>query len=119
VQDHASPDEILNFSGSLPTTSAAGLQSHETVWIAKDPQPRGSLEYYVSTSGTLSYRLAKHLTGQLVCHTGNSPHYIKNSTDCVRTLGSLRTRPQDTTVSFNVALLFITVPIRETMSLLS
>jgi hypothetical protein len=74
-------------------TSASGLQTHEIVWIAEDPQPRGSLNTNVSTSEALSYRLAKHLARQLVCHTGNSLHHIKNSTDYVRTLDSFHTGP--------------------------
>jgi hypothetical protein len=42
-----------------------------------------------------------------------------NSTDFVRTVGSLRAGPQDITASLDVVSLFTRVPIRETMSLLS
>jgi hypothetical protein len=119
VQDHSSPEEILNFWGSLPITSAAAFQAPKTVWVAKDPQARGSLEAYCEHLWDSAYCLAKHLAGLLGCRTANSPHHVKNSTDFACTLGSLYAGPQDIMVSFDVVLLFTRVPIRKAMSLLS
>lgn len=68
------------------------------------------LRHNMSTTGVLSYHLAKHLPGLLVCHTGNSPHHIKNLKDFAQTLGSLDTGPKGTIVSFDVVSLFIRMP---------
>jgi hypothetical protein len=73
----------------------------------------------VSIIGASTYRLAKHLAGLLGSHIGSSPHHVRNSTEFVHNLGSLRVCPQDMMVSFEVVSLFTRVPIRETMSLLS
>jgi hypothetical protein len=70
----------------------------------------------VSTTGAPTHPLAKRLLGS---HPGNSAHHVKNSTEFVCTLGSLRAGPYDIMVSFNVVLLFTRVTIREAMSLLS
>jgi hypothetical protein len=72
----------------------------------------------VSTIGSPTYRLAQHLAGLLSYHTGHSPHHVKNSTDFVQTLNSLRVDPHDIMVSFDVVSLFTQVPISETMDLL-
>jgi hypothetical protein len=73
----------------------------------------------VSTIGAPTYRLAKHLAGLLGSHIGSSPHHVRNSTECVHTLGSLHVGLQDIMVSFDVVSLFTRVPIGETISLLS
>jgi hypothetical protein len=72
----------------------------------------------VNTIGAPHYSLAKHLVGLLGSHIVSSPHHVKNSTEFVHTLGSLRIGPQDIMVSSDVMSLFTRVPIRETMSLL-
>jgi hypothetical protein len=48
-----------------------------------------------STISAPTYLLAKHLADLLGSNSGNSPHDMKNSTDFVRTLGSLHASPQD------------------------
>jgi hypothetical protein len=62
--------------------------------------------------------LAELVAGLLGSHTGSCPHKIKNSTEFGHTLGSLHARLQDIMVTFDVSL-FIWVPIRKIMSLLS
>jgi hypothetical protein len=73
----------------------------------------------VSTIGAPTYHLARHLAGLLGSHIASSSHHVRNSTEFVHTLGSLRIGPHDIMVSFDVVSLFTRVPIRETMSLLS
>jgi hypothetical protein len=66
----------------------------------------------VSATGASIYCLATHLACLLGSHTGNSPHYVKNWTDFVCTLGSLQVKPQDIMVMTRV-------PIMQIMCLLS
>jgi hypothetical protein len=77
-----------------------------------------SLRPIASTIDVSTYHLAKHLAELLGSHIGNFPHHVKNSTDFVCTLSSLRAVLHDIMVSFDVVLLFTRVPTRETMSLL-
>jgi hypothetical protein len=49
---------------------------------------------------------------------GNSVHHVKNSTDFVHVLVSLRARPKDISVGLDVMSLFTKLPIREALNYL-
>jgi hypothetical protein len=72
----------------------------------------------VSTAGSLTYRLAQHLSSLLSYYTGHSPRRVQSSTQLVHTLRSLRVDAHDIMESFDVVSLFIHLPIKETMDLL-
>jgi len=72
----------------------------------------------VSNIGAPTYHLSKYLAGLLRQITGNSSHHVKNSFQFVQILESLRVRPEDLIVSFDVVSLFINVPIVDSLELL-
>ncbi|XP_023703193.1 uncharacterized protein LOC111862215 [Cryptotermes secundus] len=76
------------------------------------------LRSIISTIGSPTYRLAKHLAGLLNSYTCDSPHHVKNSDEFVHTLKSFRLNPYDIMVSFDVVSLFTKVPIKDTIDLL-
>jgi hypothetical protein len=86
--------------------------------LPKINKPGVPLRPIVSTIGSPTYRLAKHLARLLSGYTGHSPHHIRNSIEFVQVLGSLQIGTHDIMVSFDIVSLFTKVPIRETMDLL-
>jgi hypothetical protein len=86
--------------------------------LPKTHKPDVPLRPIVSTIGSPSHRLAKHLAGLFNTHTVNSPHHVRNLVKIINTLGSLQISPHDIMVSFDVVLLFTRVPIKDTMELL-
>jgi hypothetical protein len=73
----------------------------------------------VSNIGAPTYQLSKDLAGLLSQLTGNSAHHVRNSFQFVQILESLRVRPDDVMVSFDVVSLFTNVPIMDSLELLS
>jgi hypothetical protein len=73
----------------------------------------------VSNIGAPSYQLSKYLAGLLNQLTGNLAHHVKKSFQFVQTLKSLRVQPEDLMVSFDVVSLFTSVPIVDSLELLS
>jgi hypothetical protein len=67
----------------------------------------------LSTFWAPTYHFAKHLAGLLGSHPDKSPLYVKNMTNFVRTLRSIRSRPQNLMVSFSFVSLFTRVPSRD------
>ncbi|PNF15534.1 hypothetical protein B7P43_G16534 [Cryptotermes secundus] len=86
--------------------------------LPKIQKPDIPLRPIVSTIGSPTYRLAKHLAGLLRTYTGNGPRHVRNSMEFVHTLDSLHVDPHDIMVSFDVVSLFTRVPIKDTMGLL-
>ena len=73
----------------------------------------------VSNIGAPTYQLSKHLAGLLGQLTGKSTHHVKNSSQYVQTLSSIRIQPGDLMVSFDIVSLFTNVPILDSLQLLS
>jgi hypothetical protein len=73
----------------------------------------------VNNIGTPTYQLSKYLAGLLRQFTRNSGHHVKNSFQFVQILESLRVRPEDLMVSFDVVSLFTNIPIVDSLGLLS
>ena len=73
----------------------------------------------VSNIGAPTYQLSKYLAGLLSQLTGNSAHHVKNPFQFVQILKSLRVRPKDLMVSFDVVSLFTNVLIVDSLELLS
>jgi hypothetical protein len=72
----------------------------------------------VSNIGAPTYQLAKFLTGILNPFVGRSIRHVKNSTEFVHTLSTLRVGPEDLMVSFDMVSLFTRVPIVQSLNLL-
>ena len=73
----------------------------------------------VSNIGAPTYQLSKHLSGLLNQLTRKSPHHVKNSFHFIEILKSLKIKPGDLMVSFEVVSLFTKVPVEESLTLLS
>jgi len=73
----------------------------------------------VSNIGTPTYQLSKHLSGLLNQLAGKSTHHIKNSFHFIEILKTLKIKPGDLMVSFDVVSLFTKVPVEESLTLLS
>ncbi|PNF41399.1 hypothetical protein B7P43_G14428 [Cryptotermes secundus] len=86
--------------------------------LPKIHKPDVPLRPIISTIGSPTYRLAKHLASLLNSFTCDSPHHVRNSAEFVHTIKSLRLNPCDMMVSFDVVSLFTKVPIKDTMDLL-
>jgi hypothetical protein len=72
----------------------------------------------VNNIGAPTYQLSKYLASLLSQLLAKSKHHVRNSLQFVQTLDSLRVKPQDITVSFNVESLFTKVPVTDTLQLL-
>jgi len=72
----------------------------------------------VSNIGTPTYQLSKHLSELLNPLTGKSAHHVKNSFHSIEILKSLKIKPDDIMVSFDVVSLFTKVPVEESLTLL-
>jgi hypothetical protein len=86
--------------------------------LPKIHKPDVPLRPIVSTIGSPTYCLTKHLAGLLSSHTGNCPHHLRNLVKFVPALGSLQFDPCGIMVSSDVVSLFTRLPIKETMDLL-
>ena len=73
----------------------------------------------VSNIGAPTYQLSKHLSGLLSQLTGKSAHHVKNSFHFIEILKTLKIKPGDLMVSFDVVSLFTKVPVEESLTLLS
>jgi len=78
-----------------------------------------SLRPIVSNIGAPTYQLSKHLSGFLNQHTGKTAHHVKNSFHFTSILQSLKIKPGDLMVGFDVVSLFTKVPVEESLTLLS
>jgi hypothetical protein len=72
----------------------------------------------VSAINSPTYCLAKYLTGILSPHVGCCEHHVKNSTDFIETLRTIRLEPGDIMVSFDVISLFTRIPLEDSLQLL-
>jgi hypothetical protein len=84
--------------------------------IHKDGVP---LKPIVSTIGSPTYGLAKHLAGLLGSHLGLTSHHVKNSEDFAQTLDTLHVGSKDILVNFDVISLFTRVPLNDALDLLT
>ena len=66
----------------------------------------------VSNIGTPTYQLSKHLSGLLNQLTGKSAHYVKNSFHFIEILETLKIKPGDQMVSFDMVSLFTKVQLK-------
>ena len=73
----------------------------------------------VSNIGAPMYQLSKHLAELLGQLTGKSTHHVKNSSQFVQTLDSIKIQPGEIMVSFDTVSLFTNVPIIDSLQLLS
>jgi len=73
----------------------------------------------VSNIGAPTYQLSKHLSGLIGQLTGKSAHHVKNSFHFNEILKTLKIKPGDLMVSFDVVSLFTKVPVEESLMLLS
>ena len=73
----------------------------------------------MSNTGAPTYQLSKHLSGLLSQHTGKTAHHVKNSFHFIRILESLKIKPGNLMVSFDVVSLFTKVPVEESLTLLN
>ena len=80
--------------------------------IHKDGIP---LRPIVAVNGSVSYQLAKHLAQLLQPLCGNSGHHVKDSSDFSNSISSTRIARNEVMISFDVAFLFISVPVKEAL----
>jgi len=73
----------------------------------------------VSNIGSSTYQLSKHLSRLLNQYTGKTAPHVKNSFHFIRILESLKIKPGDLMVGFDVVSLFTKVPVEESLTLLS
>ena len=69
--------------------------------------------------GAPTYQLSKHLSGLLNQYTGKTAYHVKNSFHYIRIMESLKIKPGDLMVSFDVVSLFTKVPVEDSLTLLS
>jgi len=72
----------------------------------------------VGNIGAPTYQLSKHLSGLLNQLTRKLAHHVKNSFHFIEILKSLKIKPGDLMVSFDVVSLFTKVPVEESLTLL-
>ena len=72
----------------------------------------------VSSIGSPTYKLAKHLATLLKSLVGQSEHHIKNSKQFIDIIKTIKLEETDILVSFDVESLFTKVPLAETLVLL-
>ena len=68
------------------------------------------LQPIVSSIGSITYEIAKHLAGIIGPLTGRSSHHIKNSGDFVEKIREIKLNPDQTIVSYDVTALFTCIP---------
>ena len=73
----------------------------------------------VSNIGAPTYQLSKHLSRLFNQLVGKSAHHVKNSFHFIQILKTLKIKPGDLMVSFDVVSLFTKVPVEESLTLLS
>jgi len=76
------------------------------------------LRLIVSNIVAPTYQLSKHLSGLFNQHTRKTAHRVKNSFQFVGILESLKIKPRDLMVNFDVVSLFTKVPVEESLTLL-
>ena len=69
----------------------------------------------VSTIGSPTYNLAKHLTEPLQPCIGQMEMYVQDSSRFLEKIGRLVLQPGDLMVSFDIVLLFTVVPVHEVL----
>ena len=72
----------------------------------------------VSAINSPTYLLAKFLSKQLSPFVGRNERHLKNSTEFVNKIKSIKIGPKDLMVSFDVVSLFTRVPIKDTLIML-
>ena len=65
-----------------------------------------------------TYNLAKHLTGLLKPHIGQTDSFVRDSSDFLWRIRELVLEPGDVLVSFDVVSLFTMVPVQEVLGYL-
>ncbi|XP_071439029.1 uncharacterized protein [Hetaerina americana] len=72
----------------------------------------------VSAIGAPTYNLAKNLNSVLTPFVGLCEHHVKNSSEFVQTLKTIKVHKQDILASFDVVSLFTKIPVKDTLELL-
>ena len=95
----------------------AGSRSPRLYELPKIHKEGVPLRSIVSNIGASTYQLSKQLSGFLNPLTGKSAHHVKNSFHFIEILKSLKIKPDDLMVSFDVVSLFTKVPVEESLIL--
>ena len=66
----------------------------------------------VSSTGSVAYGTAKELSRILKPLVGRSPYHVKNNQDFIHSLDEIRLKPEERMVSFDVKVLFTSIPIQ-------
>ncbi|XP_074041026.1 uncharacterized protein [Leptinotarsa decemlineata] len=112
-------NKVIRSSSLSETTQKAILRTE-----AVPPRPYGipnihktnmPLRPMVSTPGSPTYQLARHLASLLQTHVGKTNSYVKDSTDFVGKIRGLTLEPTDILVRFDVVSLFTNVPLGDSL----
>ena len=73
----------------------------------------------VASRGSITYNVARLLADILSPLVGHSEHHIQNSADLVKKLSNITLLPEECLVSYDVTALFTSVPVKESLEIIS
>ena len=72
----------------------------------------------VSSIGSVTYETSKELSRILKSLVGRSPHHVQNNQEFLKQLGDIKLGPDDIIMSYDVKVLFTSVPIRPALKII-
>ncbi|XP_074033906.1 uncharacterized protein [Leptinotarsa decemlineata] len=109
----------MRSSSLLGTTQKASLRTEAVpprlYGLPKIHKANMPLRSIVSTPGSPTYHMARHLASLLQPHVGKPNSYVIDSTDSVGRIRGLTLEPTDILVSFKVVSLFTNVPLEDSL----
>ena len=93
-------------------------QCAQILWAPQDPQARHPLRPTVSSSGSVTYEVAKVLTKILKPLVGRSPHHIHSTQEFVEQTNKVTLLPGEYLSSNDVKALFISVLVEPALGII-
>ncbi|KAJ4427431.1 hypothetical protein ANN_25053 [Periplaneta americana] len=116
-------EDYMQKNSSIPTEIQRTIKKSEALpprlyGLPKIHKQDVPLRPIVNAIGSPTYALAKYLSNLLKPSVGKTSSYIRDSSHFIEKIQTLKTRPGDIMVSFDVVSLFTRVPIIKTIDLL-
>ena len=95
-----------------------GAGSPKFYGLPKIHKPDTPLRPIVSSTGTVSYNIAKELAKILKPLVGMSTHHLQNTKDFIKQLKDVRLQQDKSIISYDVKALFTSVPIQPVLNII-
>ena len=108
--------EIDKETHSLLRVPADGSRSPLFYELVNLHKPENPIRPIVSAVGSATYQLAKFVSKWLRCYAQKAPSYLLNTKDFIKKLEDVHIGEEEVMVSFDVNILFTSVPVQAAIS---